>query len=161
MKYKGTIEPTWTESCYVDQEYTERNSSYAHTGFVKTDKHPIPVTGWVCNQNVPEVFWNIAKEFEFEKYVIALNMLKPGNIIPFHKDTYYRFRNNFEIARDTSIHRVIVFLHDPKPGHQLWIEDDICLGKKGSYYGWIDNTSHMAANLGYENRYVLQITGIK
>jgi hypothetical protein len=53
-----------------------------------------------------------------------------------------------------------VFLHDQKAGHQLWIKDQICLGPAGSAFGWSFGTEHMAANLGWDDRYILQVTGI-
>ena len=54
----------------------------------------------------------------------------------------------------------MVFLHDPSPGHQLWIEDKFCNGPAGSWFSWKGPTKHMAANLGEVDRYVIQITGI-
>lgn len=65
-----------------------------------------------------------------------------------------------DIAPEDKITRIIVFLHKPKAGHQLWIEDEICTGDAGSYFGWEQDTVHMAANLGSEMRYILQITGV-
>ena len=53
-----------------------------------------------------------------------------------------------------------MFLHEQKAGHQLWIQDKICTGPAGSYFGWGKDVEHMAANLGNEDRYILQITGV-
>ena len=53
----------------------------------------------------------------------------------------------------------MLFLHDPAPGHQLWIEDRYCIGPVGSWFAWQGATKHMAANLGETARYVIQITG--
>ena len=55
--------------------------------------------------------------------------------------------------------RVMIFLHSPQPGHQLWIEDKYCTGPAGTWFSWQGATKHMAANLGETDRYVIQITG--
>ena len=66
-----------------------------------------------------------------------------------------------KLVDQDEIIRIIVFLHEQKAGHQLWIEDKVCVGPAGSYFGWGKGIEHMAANLGSEDRYILQVTGIK
>jgi ectoine hydroxylase-related dioxygenase (phytanoyl-CoA dioxygenase family) len=57
--------------------------------------------------------------------------------------------------------RAVIFLEDWKSGHYFEIDEvPIVNWKKGDYILWKNDTSHMAANLGKENRYTMQVTGI-
>lgn len=118
------------------------------------------VKHWEPYGEVPDVFWTVTKQFGLGKPIVGVNTYTPGQIIPWHADLYQHYRNENNIPDDKQIVRIIVFLHDQKAGHQLWIEDQICIGNAGAYFGWIDQTEHMAGNVGHEDRYVLQITGI-
>ena len=115
----------------------------------------------MCFENLPEVFHKVRDSFNLVKPVIAVNRLQPGKILPFHRDLFKTYKLRNDISPEDKITRIIVFLHKPKAGHQLWIEDNICTGDAGSYFGWEQDTVNMAANLGSEMRYILQITGVK
>ena len=93
--------------------------------------------------------------------VVALTKMKVGQILPWHVDRCKTYISKNNIKDKTKIARIIVFLEDSKPGHQLWIEDQLCTGEAGSCFGWMFGTKHMAANLGEQDRYTLQITGVR
>lgn len=112
------------------------------------------------NNNVPEKFFKLTKKFKLKNMVLALNKMTPGQILPFHTDKFLTYCKRNNIKNKNKIKRIIVFLEDSKPGHQLWIENKFYSGTAGSYFSWTGNTSHMAANLGKKNRYTLQITGL-
>ena len=97
--------------------------------------------------------------FDLKELVYAFNKYPPGMILPWHKDNYPTYAKN-KNATANDIVRIMVFLHDPAPGHQLWIEDKFCNGPAGSWFSWKGPTKHMAANLGEVDRYVIQLTGI-
>jgi len=160
---QGSVTQSWQEQDYINLEFEKRiGGQYTHTGFNNLTSMPIDssmISVEVCSNNLPSCFTDIAKHFKFKKFVVAVNKMNPGYVLPFHSDTYNRFRKNFDIAEDVEIHRIIVFLHDPEPGHQLWIEDTMCNGSVGNYFGWTSSIEHMAANLGKVDRYTLQITG--
>lgn len=85
-----------------------------------------------------------------------------GKILPYHKDAYIKYISYHKIKDVQKIHRAIIFLEDWKPGHIFEIDGyPIYNYKAGTYVIWQYDTPHMAANLGLENRYTLQITGIK
>lgn len=115
---------------------------------------------WEPYGPVPDVFYNVMNQFGLTNPTVGINSYQPGQIIPWHADTYKVYREDNNIPDDKQIARIIVFLHDQKAGHQLWIEDQICIGNAGAYFGWIDQTEHMAGNVGHEARHVLQITGV-
>ena len=155
----GKIDVTWTEEDYINLPwFTNEAHEEKFNATVDTSTYDVGVD--MCFENLPDVFQNIKDSFNLFKPVIAVNRLQPGKILPFHRDLFktYKLRNN--ISSEEKITRIIVFLHKPKAGHQLWIEDEICIGDAGSYFGWEQDTVHMAANLGSEIRYILQITGV-
>ena len=150
----------WTEEDYINLPwFTNDAHEEKFNATVDTSTYDVGVD--MCFENLPEVFHKVRDSFNLVKPVIAVNRLQPGKILPFHRDLFktYKLRNN--ISSEEKITRIIVFLHKPKAGHQLWIEDQICVGDAGSYFGWEQDTVHMAANLGSEMRYILQITGVK
>ena len=97
-------------------------------------------------------------QFNLDDSGYAFAKYTPGLILPWHKDNYPTYARNKK-ANVEEIVRIMVFLHDPAPGHQLWIEDRYCTGPAGTWFSWQGATKHMAANLGETDRYVIQITG--
>ncbi len=54
----------------------------------------------------------------------------------------------------------MLLLEDWKPGHYLEVEGKPYVNwRAGDTVEWVYNTPHMAANVGLEDRYTLQITG--
>lgn len=112
----------------------------------------------VIPKQVDAIFGYIINSFDLSDSIYTFNKYTPGMILPWHTDTYptYSKNNNANIKQ---IVRVIVFLHDPAPGQQLWIGEKLCIGQKGTWHSWQGATRHMAANLGETPRYTIQITG--
>ena len=97
----------------------------------------------------------------FEGNNIGLSFYKMNtcNILPSHRDTYNRYIKLFNIQDTSKIHRAVIFLEDWQPGHIFEIErTPITNWKAGEYVLWQYDAEHMAANLGLEPRYTLQIT---
>jgi hypothetical protein len=156
----GQISVIWTEQDYINLPYDDvtkvvERSDYA----VHTNNYNIGVSS--VYENLPQVFHDSVKFLNLSKTVIAINRMAPEQILPFHTDKYATYKKRNNVSDDADIKRVIVFLHDQKAGHQLWIKDQICVGPAGSYFGWNVGDEHMAANFGKQDRYVLQVTGIK
>jgi hypothetical protein len=159
MNLFGNIPVTWTEKDY--QTLTWYSNQYPVEKFTATvDISAYNVGVSMCNENLPQVFYNVLKNFKLDKPVVAVNKLEPGQILPYHTDKYIAYKQRNNVSETDHIVRIIVFLHDQKAGHQLWINDKICLGNAGSFFGWEKDTVHMAANLGNDTRYILQITGV-
>jgi hypothetical protein len=158
--YKGKIDKTWTEEDYLNLPwYTNPDHEERFNATVNTDTYDIGVA--ICNEDLPQVFYDLLINFDISKPVVAVNKLSPGQILPYHKDKFSTYKKRNNVSDTDDIVRYIVFLHNTKAGHQLWIEEQICIGSAGSYFGWDNDTIHMAANLGWEDRYILQITGVK
>jgi len=158
---EGTIPVVWKPQDYIDSGwYIHPDKSHGFT----TDDVNYKIYGDNLGVYIPTtlnpVFENTFKFFNLKELVFSLSMYAPGMILPWHKDNYPTYRRNKKIADPESVVRIMVFLEDAKPGHQLWIEDKFCYGVAGSWYAWQGRKKHMACNVGEEKRYVLQLTGL-
>lgn len=155
---RGTTLVTWTEEDFKNLEwFTNDVHEEKFNATVNTDTYDVGVS--MCFENLPQVFLEVANRFELICPVVAINRMIPGKILPYHRDLFRTYKERNNISDKQPIRRIIVFLEDTKAGHQLWVEDKPCFGVAGSYFGWEQNTVHMAANLGWEDRYIMQITG--
>jgi len=109
-------------------------------------------------KNVEKIFGRVLDYFDIDDSVYAFAKYTPGMILPWHRDNYPTYTRNKSAAVEQIV-RIMVFLHDPAPGHQLWINNKFCTGPAGTWFSWQGSTKHMAANLGEVDRYVIQITG--
>ena len=107
---------------------------------------------------VDKVFGYVINYFDLRDTVYAFAKYTPGMILPWHRDNYPTYARNKK-AKVEDIVRIMIFLHDPAPGHQLWIEHQMLSGPAGSWFSWQGGAKHMAANLGEVDRYIIQITG--
>ena len=163
---QGTIPVNWNHKDYEDLPWYEHPDK--RQGFTTAEENYsiykervgclIPKfeqvgKGVFIPDEVNAVFGYVLKQFKLDDSVYT-----PGLILPWHRDNYPTYARNKK-ARVEEIVRIMVFLHDPAPGHQLWIEDNYCTGPSGSWFSWQGATKHMAANLGESSRYVIQITG--
>ena len=91
----------------------------------------------------------------------SIYRMTPGTVLPEHADTYQRFRAIYGVQDHEIIRRYVIFLEDWQSGHYLEIDDvPIVNWCRGSAIFWHGDTPHVAANIGRENRYTLQITGV-
>lgn len=91
----------------------------------------------------------------------AYYRMSSGVILPEHQDLYLKYRSIFNLeGKEQNIRRAIVFLEDWKPGHYLEVMGiPVVQWKAGQVVEWTYDTPHMAANMGWEDRYTLQVTG--
>ena len=84
-----------------------------------------------------------------------------GTVMPVHQDRYVKYIQLFDLqGREHSIRRALILLEDWKPGHYLEVQGRPFVDwKAGTVVEWPYDTPHMAANIGLEPRYTLQITG--
>lgn len=109
-------------------------------------------------KKVEEKFGYIKKFFDLDDLVYSFAKYKPGMLLPWHRDKYPTYAKNKK-AKVKNIVRIMLFLHDPFPGQQLWIESKFCKGLAGKWFAWQGSTEHMAANMSNFDRFVIQITG--
>lgn len=84
-----------------------------------------------------------------------------GTVMPVHQDRYVKYVNLFDLqGQEHTIRRAIVLLEDWKSGHYLEVMGNpVTNWHRGQVVEWTYDTPHMAANIGLEPRYTLQITG--
>lgn len=123
-------------------------------------------TGDMCDMRSPQPSWNqrflnIYAEMGWKNIGTSYYRMGTGTILPTHSDLYLRYVDLFNLqGKEHSIRRAIVFLEDWKPGHYFEGNDVAKVHwKAGDVVEWQYDTPHLAANLGLEPRYTLQITG--
>lgn len=87
--------------------------------------------------------------------------MSSGTVMPVHQDRYVRYINLFDLAgQEQTIRRALVLLADWRPGHYLEVDGEpFVKWRAGTVVEWHYDTPHMAANIGLDPRYTLQITG--
>lgn len=114
------------------------------------------------SRDVPDDFLTLVQSnFDMESIAHSVQKMSPGMILPYHSDKYGYYRSQRPGVEIEDIKRVIVFLEDWKPGHISEIAGESHSNwKRGDWISWTGSTIHLAANLGFEDRYSLQLTGI-
>jgi len=87
--------------------------------------------------------------------------MSSGTVMPVHQDRYVKYIQLFGLeGQEHLIRRALVLLEDWRPGHYLEVQGEpFVKWQAGTVVEWIYDTPHMAANIGLEPRYTLQITG--
>jgi hypothetical protein len=88
-------------------------------------------------------------------------IMTSGTVMPVHQDRYVKYVKLFGLeGQEYNIRRALVMLEDWQSGHYLEVQGDpVVKWRAGTVIEWIYDVPHMAANIGLENRYTLQITG--
>lgn len=97
---------------------------------------------------------------DLDNLSFCFSKFKPGTYFPMHTDRYGFYTSHHNIADLGQIYRYVIFLEDSIPGHILQVGDQVLVKwNRGHCVGWQNDTEHLAANLGLQDRYTLQITG--
>lgn len=101
----------------------------------------------------------------FNSYQYHYNFLKltPGYNVWMHYDSYSTFLkfNNIDESNIENIHRTAIFMTDHSDGQVLQIGKDVYSNwSKGTAFTWKGSTWHGAANFGFKDLIVMQITWI-
>lgn len=130
--------------------------------------YPNKFTGDMCDMRDTQPSWNhlfvkIYEEMGWKDIGTSYYRMGPGTILPTHSDLYLKYINLHNLqGRELSIMRAVVFLEDWKPGHYAEYRDKPFTNwRAGATVEWQYDEPHMAANMGTEPRYTLQITGHK
>ena len=124
------------------------------------------ITGDLCDMRHQLPSWNhqfveLYHKRGWQDIGVAYYRMHTGTVMPEHQDLYKRYIEVFDLqGKESSIRRAIVFLEDWKSGHYLELDGNpIVNWRAGDTVEWHYDTPHMAANIGIEPRYTLQITG--
>ena len=91
----------------------------------------------------------------------AYYKMTSGTVMPTHQDRYKAYIERFGLhGKERTIRRALVLLENWRPGHYLDVMGDpFVKWKAGDVVEWVYDTPHTAANIGFDDRYTLQITG--
>ena len=147
---------------YFNEPFNDPNSVTHWKGLGFGSK----ICGDMCDMRNPQPSWN----HKFVEYFTALGWqdigtsyyrMGPGTVMPEHRDLYKAYIQRFNLHdRPHTIRRALILLEDWKPGHYLdCMKTAFVHWQAGDVVEWTYDTPHTAANIGFENRYTLQITG--
>jgi hypothetical protein len=124
------------------------------------------ITGDLCDMRhrLPDWAGRFIEYYEdlgWQDIGLAFYRMHTGTVMPNHSDLYRRYIELFDLAgRETTIRRALVLLEDWKSGHYLEVMGSpVVEWSAGTVLEWTYDTPHMAANIGLEDRYTLQVTG--
>ena len=147
---------------YVNEPFNDTVSITQWTG----QGYPLKFTGDMCDMRRQQPSWNQKFIDHFAKLGwqdigTSYYRMNTGTILPVHGDLYLRYVDLFNLhGQEHTIRRAIVFLEDWKSGHYFEALGVANTGwKAGQVVEWEYDEPHMAANIGLEPRYTLQITG--
>ena len=124
------------------------------------------ITGGLCDMRHKLPDWSTKfiehyKALGWKDIGLAFYRMSTGTVMPVHGDLYKRYIELFNLeGKEHTIHRALVLLEDWKSGHYLELNGvPIVNWTAGDVVEWCYDAPHMAANIGLEDRYTLQITG--
>ena len=147
---------------YVNETFNDVESIERWT----TQGYSNRFTGDMCDMRSPQPTWNerfvnIYKQMGWKDIGTSYYRMGTGTILPTHGDLYLRYIELFKLqGQEHRIRRAIVFLEDWKSGHYFEAGNVVKVDwRAGDVVEWSYDAPHMAANMGLEPRYTLQITG--
>ena len=133
-----------------------------------TQGYQSKITGELCDMRHRLPKWSNQfiehyKELGWKDIGLAFYRMSTGTVMPVHRDLYKRYIELFNLeGKEHTIYRALILLEDWKSGHYLELLGvPIVNWTAGTVVEWTYGTPHMAANIGLEDRYTLQITGHK
>ena len=163
---KYHIQPFWDDSFkgleYINESFNDPDNLARWT----QQGYPNRFTGDMCDMRSPQPSWNnkfieIYSEMGWKDIGTSYYRMATGTILPTHSDLYLRYVELFNLkGQEQRIRRAIVFLEDWRPGHYFEGNNVAKVNwRAGDVVEWQYDAPHLAANLGLEPRYTLQITG--
>ena len=123
-------------------------------------------TGDMCDMRYAQPDWNqrfldIFAGQGWQDIGTSYYRMNTGTVLPTHQDLYVKYIDLHGLqGREHTIRRAIVFLEDWQSGHYAEYEGQAFVNwNAGAVVEWSYDAPHMAANLGPDPRYTLQITG--
>jgi hypothetical protein len=163
-----SINPFWDDEYkrleYVNEPFNDSESvaQWLKQGFSSK------ITGDLCDMRKEQPSWNkqIIEFYQrqgWQDIGTAYYRMRSGTVMPTHGDLYKAYIKRFNLqGREHTIRRAIILLEDWRPGHYLdCMEQAFVHWHAGDVVEWAYDTPHSAANIGFEDRYTLQITGHK
>jgi hypothetical protein len=131
-----------------------------------------PKTYTMHNTLIHQLWWtrddldfdDIGQQLSMEVITISSICQPPGNVVPWHRDTFFQIRQRCPGRTETPV-RANIYLEDYKMGHFIQYQDDgqyhvSTNWTQGQGFLWDSSVLHLGANAGFENKYTLQVSGL-
>lgn len=165
MQTQGLIKPLWDISDFYELEYkfdvhkdSDLLETYKNSGHIMESMN---LYNYFEPGPMPDIITShIKPSFSFlENLAVAINLFRPCQYLPYHKDMYQRYRSVHN-AEYKSIMRCILMLEDGIPGQILEIGSKVySCWPAGSWFSWVNEENHAFYNFSTKDRYAVQITG--
>lgn len=157
------IDPWWVSHrnlAYTNEEFNDPASlkQWRELGYTQSR-----FTGDMYDMRNSEPAWinGFRNVFKWQHFSWSVYRMKPGCVLPNHRDTYKKFIEIYQIQDPADICRAVIFLEDWQSGHYFEIEScPVTKWLAGDGVIWRYDAPHIAANMGMTDRYTLQITGV-
>jgi hypothetical protein len=147
---------------YVNETFNDSNNLNHWRSLGFSDRF----TGDMCDMRSAQPSWNqtvidIFTEMGWQDIGTSYYRMMPGRILPTHSDLYRKYIEVFNLqGQEHTIRRAVIFLEDWQSGHYFEGNGEpLTKWCAGDTVEWNYDTPHLAANMGFEPRYTLQITG--
>jgi hypothetical protein len=159
----GTVKKYWSEE-YLHFPYEKKSVSESDLEIWKSqgyDHKSFNGSMFGGNNTLPEWVYFVANDIGLTKTGFVFYKMITGDIMPMHIDHFSKYCEIFKVKK-SAVCRAVIFLENWKSGHYFEIDNKAyCNYKAGEYVLWTSEEPHFAANIGLDNRYTLQITGVK
>lgn len=160
------IEPFWDDEFkrlpYIYEPFNDPDSVREWT----EQGYQPKFCGDMCDMRSTQPSWNqqfidIYTQLGWKNIGTSYYRMTSGTVMPVHRDLYKKYVQIFDLqGREKDVRRALVLLEGWRPGHYLEVAGRPYVNwRAGMTVEWDYDVPHMAANVGLEPRYTLQITG--
>lgn len=160
----GHINPSWAISEYVGLKYNQDTVDDLYLNEFLDAGHSrdqMCLFNYFEPNPMPSSVGYIKSHFDnLQNLTAAINLVKPGQYMPYHSDLYARWKHVHKHQDVETIVRVIVMLEDAENGQILHVGDNLYSNwKAGDWFSWFGTTVHATYNMSLKDRYAVQLTG--
>ena len=159
----GHINPWWDDSFkQLEYQYLPHTDPQIVRNWEAQGYTNMHLNGALYSLHDNEYAKPFLDHFAWKDSGAALYRMSTGDILPVHRDHYLTYQRVFNVTDTNCIWRAIVFMEDWKSGHYFEINGTpVANWVRGDYVVWNYDVPHMAANIGIDARYTMQITGME
>ena len=135
-------------------EFEEQNMRYFKAGYTTENSKYLQ-----CFEFDDEIH-NFCRTL-FPRYSVSIMKQAPGQTLPSHEDTFYKFAKTHDVDPYACC-RVNIFLEDWQSGHYFEInEKSVLHWKRGDAIIILRDEPHLSGNMGLTTKYTMQVTGVR
>ena len=101
----------------------------------------------------------VSTQLPLDNWISRPTMQPPGQVMPWHLDHFFYFKRKY--PDNEYVVRFVIFMRDWQSGHVLQAGDSIISHwSAGDVILWHPERMHLSANIGYNNKWTINTTGI-